>query len=147
VTVPEGWAVKAVLQGHRDIANLPLDFGSGEELAGVQVVLTDRVATVTGQVVDQKETTGPDGTVLLFPADSTKWYEGSRLIRAVRPDQKGQYRIPGVLLGEYWLVALDYVEDGIWNDPEYLDSIRRDAQRVALVDPAPQSFSLKLVTP
>jgi protocatechuate 3,4-dioxygenase beta subunit len=147
VTFPEGWAVKAVLQGNRDIADLSLDFGSGEGLAGVQVVLTDRVATVTGQVVDQKGTTGPDGTVLLFPADATKWYEGSRFVRVARPDQRGQYRIPGVLPGEYWLVAIDYVEDGIWNDPEYLESIRRDAQRVALVDPAPQSFSLKLVTP
>jgi hypothetical protein len=44
-------------------------------------------------------------------------------------------------------VAIDYVEEGIWNDPEYLESIRRDAQRVAVIDPTPQSFSLKLVTP
>ncbi|MBI4266211.1 MAG: carboxypeptidase regulatory-like domain-containing protein [Acidobacteria bacterium] len=147
VTVPEGWAVKAVLHGDRDIADRPLDLMSGEELAGVQVVLTDRVATVTGQVVDQNGTAGPDGTVLLFPADSAKWYEGSRFIRATRPDQRGRYRIQGVLPGDYWLAALDYVEDGIWNDPEYLNSIRRDAQRVALVDAAPHVLPLKVVAP
>lgn len=146
VTLPEGWAVKAIVQGDRDITDAPLEFTSGEELAGIQIVVTDRVATVTGQIVDSNGAAS-DGTVLLFPVDSMKWYEGSRFTRAARPDQKGQYRIPGVMPGEYWLVAMDFVEEGIWNDPGYLDSIRRHAQKVSLVDPAPQSFSLKLVTP
>jgi hypothetical protein len=113
----------------------------------VQLVLTDDVATVTGQVLDPKGIPGSDATVLLFPTDSTRWYEGSRLIRATRPDQRGEYRIPGVLPGEYWLIALDYVEDGIWNDPEYLASIRGEALRVTLIDPAPRSVALKVVTP
>jgi hypothetical protein len=147
INAPETWAVKAVLQGDRDIADLPLDMKSGEELAGLQVVLTDRVSTVTGQLLDAMSGTAADGTVLLFPADSTKWYEGSRFVRVARPDQQGRYRIQGVLPGEYLAVALDYVEDGIWNDPEFLESVRRHAQRVTLAEPGQRSLPLQVVTP
>jgi hypothetical protein len=147
VNVPDTWAVKAVLQGDRDIADFPLDLKSGEELAGLQVVLTDRVATLTGQIVGARNEAPADGTVLLFPADTAKWYEGSRFLRAARPDQQGRYRIPGVLPGEYLVAALDYVEDGIWNDPEFLESIGRHTQRVTLTEARPHALPLKVVTP
>jgi protocatechuate 3,4-dioxygenase beta subunit len=147
VTVPEPWAVKAVLQADRDIADLPLDLKSGEELGGLQIVVTDRGAMLSGQLVDGKGNGSADGTVLLFPADSARWYEGSRLVRVARPDQQGRYRIAGVLPGEYLAAALDYVEEGIWNDPEFLASVRPHAQKVAVTDASPLTVSLKVVTP
>jgi hypothetical protein len=147
VTYPDGWAVQSILQGGRDIADLPLDMKSGEQLAGVQVVLTDRAATLTGQLVDQQGATSADGTVLLFPVDSAMWYEGSRFVRTARPDQQGRYRIPGILPGAYLAVALDYVEQGIWNDPEYLASIQRHARKIDFADAAPQALTLRVVTP
>jgi len=52
-------------------------------------------------------------------------------IRATRPDQQGQWRIKGAS-GEFLAVAVDYVEDGQWNDPEYLESIATYAQKVTL---------------
>jgi hypothetical protein len=39
------------------------------------------------------------------------------------------------------------ITEGIWNDPEYLDAIRRYAEKVTLGESAAQSLSLKLVTP
>jgi hypothetical protein len=147
ITAPDGWAVKAIIQGARDIGGRPFDLKSGETASDVQVVLTDRVATVSGQIVDAKNGPGADGTVLLFAADSTKWFEGSQHVRAVRPDQQGRYRIDNVLPGEYLGVALDYVEQGIWNDPEYLESVRRYAQRITFTEPVAHTISLPLVTP
>jgi protocatechuate 3,4-dioxygenase beta subunit len=147
VTTPDGWAVKALIQGDRDVANQSFDMKSGETVSDVQVVLTDRVVTVNGQVVDANDRPLADGTILLFAADAAKWFEGSPHVRAVRPDQQGRYRIGNLLPGEYLAVALDYVEQGIWNDPEYLESIRRYAQRVTLTDAVAQAISLTLVTP
>ena len=40
-----------------------------------------------------------------------------------------------------------YVEDGMWNDPEYLDSIRRYGQRLTLVEGDSRTRMLKEVTP
>ncbi len=35
----------------------------------------------------------------------------------------------------------------MWNDPEFLDSVRRYAQKVSLGDADTQTVSLKLITP
>jgi len=37
------------------------------------------------------------------------------------------------------------ITDGIWNDPEYLDRIRRYAEKVTLGESATQSLSLKVI--
>jgi len=55
--------------------------------------------------------------VLVFDAATQKWFESSRRVRATRPDQDGQWQIKGLPNGEYLPIALDYVEDGAWNDP------------------------------
>jgi hypothetical protein len=146
VNIPDGWAVKALQQAGRDIADLPLDLKSGEEIAGLELVLTDRAAALTGQLVDAKGASA-DGTVLLFPADSSKWYEGSRFVRAARPDQQGRYRLTGILPGEYLAVAVDFAEQGIWNDPEYLASLQQRAQKVSLSEAAASSLTLRVVVP
>jgi len=88
-----------------------------------------------------------DATVLIFPGDADKWFETARTIRAARPDQQGRWQVKGLPAGEYLAIALDYVEDGAWNDPEYLESLRRDAQKVALAEGGSESMALKLVVP
>jgi hypothetical protein len=146
VTLPDGWALKAVLQGDRDVADARFEPAGGEELIGLQVVVTDRAATLTGQLTDAKGGVA-DGTVLLFPADANRWFDGSRFVRVARPDQQGRYRIPAILPGQYLAAALDYVEQGTWNDPEYLESVRRHAQSVTFEGTEARELTLRVVTP
>jgi protocatechuate 3,4-dioxygenase beta subunit len=146
-TVPDGWAVKAILHDGRDISDEPFEMRGNEELTGVQVVITDRVTSVSGQLRDDQGAPLPDGTIIVFADDAEKWSEESRWVRSTRPDQDGQYQIRGLPPGQYVAVAVDYVEDGMWNDPEYLESIRRFGQRLTLSEAGSQTLSLKLVTP
>jgi hypothetical protein len=146
-TVPDGWAVKAILHDGRDITDLPSDGKSGNDLSGVQVVLTNKVTSLSGVLADNKGAPLTDGTVIVYADDASKWAEESRWIRAVRPDQQGQYQMKGLPPGEYLAVAVDYVEDGLWNDPEYLESLRRVAKRVTLADAQAQVLELKITTP
>ena len=53
----------------------------------------------------------------------------------------------GLPAGEYLAVAVEYVEDGLWNDPEYLESLRRYGKRFALTEAQTQVLELKVVTP
>jgi Carboxypeptidase regulatory-like domain len=145
VTLPDGWMVKAVLHDGRDIADTLIDMKSGEELSGVQVIVTNKVTTVSGQLTDDKGAPITDGTVIVFADEAEKWSEDSRFVRSARPDQQGQYQIKGLPPGEYLAVAMDYVQEGLWNDPEYLDSVRRYAQKFMLTDGASQAVALKLV--
>jgi len=146
LTLPDGWALKAVLHDGRDIAELPIELRSGETLSGVQVIVTKRMTSVTGQLVDEKGSPLTDGTVVVFAADSSRWAEDSRFVRSARPDQQGQWRIRGLPPGEYLAVAVESIEDGQWNEPEYLESIRRFGQKVTLVEAGEQTVALKLVT-
>jgi hypothetical protein len=131
IGTPTGWMLKAVQQGDRDVTDEPFDMKSGEELTGIEVVLTDRVTRVSGQINDAKGAIA-DGTVIIFAAQSNKWFERSRWIKATRPDQQGRYEVMALPAGEYLAVALDYVQEGVWNDPEFLAPLVERSQKFVL---------------
>lgn len=147
VTLPDDWAVKAVLRDGLDIAEQPIDLRSGETLTGVQVVVTKQVTSLTGQITDEKSSPLVDGTVIVFAGNPERWVEDSRFVRSVRPNQQGQWQIKGLPPGDYLAVAVDFVEEGQWNEPEYLESIRRYGQKMTLTDGATQAVTLKIVAP
>jgi hypothetical protein len=83
----------------------------------------------------------------VFASDPEKWSDDSRFVRSVRPDQDGKYQIRGLPPGEYLAVAIDYVEEDMWNDPEYLESIQRYGQKLMLDEAGSQTVALKLTSP
>lgn len=147
VRLPDGWMVKSILQNGREVIDAPLEMKSGETLADVQVVVTNRLTAVTGQLVDSTGAPIVDGTVIVFASDAEKWMPDSRFVQAARLDQQGQCQINGLPAGEYLAVALDEVQDGAWSDPDYLASIARYAEKLTLMDGESRTVSLKLVTP
>jgi hypothetical protein len=147
ITVPDGWMVKSITRDGRDLADSWLQLASGEELSGIDVLLTSRVTKIDGQLLDEKNQPLRDATVLVFPNDADKWFENAKIIRAARLDQQGRWQVKGLPAGEYLAIALDYVEDGAWNDPEYLESLRRDAKKVTLGEAATETVALKVVVP
>jgi hypothetical protein len=136
-----------VLDNGRDIADRPLEGRSGEEIAGIQIVLTNRLAKLGGRITNGDGAPVPDGTVIVFSQDAGKWHDGSRFVRAARPDQEGQYQIDALLPGDYLAVVVDYVEQGMWNDPEYLETLREHARKLTLAGGETGVMSLELVTP
>ena len=147
VTLPDDWAVKSIQFDGRDVTDEALEAGSGGVLANVQVIVSNKVNVVSGSITDAKGATTADGTVLVFADDAQKWVDDSRFVRSARPDQEGTFQIKGLPPGDYLAVAMDYVEDGGWNDPEYLESIRRYGQRVRLGQSGTRTVALRLLSP
>jgi hypothetical protein len=147
VNLPDGWALKAILHGGQDITDAPVSLKSGEQLTGVQVAIITQLTKITAQIVDEKGAPVIDGTLMVFPTDSAKWFDNSRAVRAARPDQKGDCELKGLPPGEYLVVAVDYVEEGLWYDPDYLESMRRYAQKLTVVDGQAQAVTARLVRP
>src|SRR5204862_6659779 len=116
-----------------DITGAPFEMNSGDMMSDVQVVVTNKATTVAGQLADDKGAPITDATVIVFGSDADTWTQG-RFIRATPPDQQGQWRIKSLPPGEFLAVAVDYLEDGQWNDPEYLESVRRYGQKLTLAD-------------
>jgi hypothetical protein len=147
VTLPDDWVVQSIQLDGRDITDEAIEARSGDALGNVQVIINNKINVVAGTVTDAKGAVTADGTVIVFADDGGRWLEDSRFVRSARPDQQGTFQIKGLPPGDYLAVALEYVEDGSWNDPEYLESIRRYGQRVKLLDSGSQTIALKLTSP
>jgi hypothetical protein len=139
--------VKAIRHEGRDLTNAVLELKSREQVSGVEILITSRVTDINGQVVDEKNAPMYDATVLLFPVDADRWFENSRSVRATRPDQQGRWQLKALPAGDYLAVALDYIEADAWQDPEYLESVRRYAQRVTIAEGGAEMVTLKVVVP
>jgi hypothetical protein len=137
------WTLKAIEVEGRDIADDPLPVEHGATLSGVRILLTSRPTTIRGALRDEKQKPA-EGTVIVFAEDSAKWRDGTRMIRATRPDQRGLFAFKGLPAGDYLLVALDYVQDGQWNDPEFLAGLKARAERVAIADGESKQMDLVL---
>lgn len=146
-TVPDTWIVKAITQNGRDVTDTVFEPTNGDVLSGFQVIVSDRVTTLSGRITDDKGAALTDGTVLVFSSDSTRWADDSRFVQATRPDQQGRFQMRGLPPGEYLAAAIDYVEEGMWNDPEYLASIRNLSQRFTLGEGNAHALMLKLSSP
>jgi hypothetical protein len=137
------WTLKAIEVEGRDMADLPLPIEHDKTLSGVRVVLASRPTTIRGALRDERQNPA-EGTVIVFAEDSTKWREGSRTIRATRLDQRGLFTFKGLPAGDYFLVALDSVQEGQWYDPEFLEGLKGRARRVAIADAESKQVDLVL---
>jgi hypothetical protein len=129
---PDGWSVKAIIVRGTDVSDTTLDL-EGEQDVPVRVVLTDRLSEISGTVAVDSATRVP--SVIVFPYDSAKWEPPSRFVRSVAADERGRFRIAGLPAGSRYLVAaVDALEDGEGDDPEFLARIRDLATPFDLAD-------------
>ena len=128
------WLLQSVTVGGRDITDSPFQLRSGENLANVTVVFTDKQSEINGTLSTENGTPVPEFTVLAFPADSTLWRPLSRQIMTARPDQTGKYRIRGLPPGDYYLATVDPSQQGEWFEPAYLEEHRAGAARITLTE-------------
>jgi hypothetical protein len=132
-TLTGDWMLKSVELNGRNLADDPIEVRHGETLTGVRVMLTNQPTQIRGALLDEKHQPA-DGTVVVFPEETSRWREVSRTVRAARPDQRGEFSIKGLPAGKYLIAAVDYVQDGLWYDPEFLAGLRPRAQPLSLAE-------------
>jgi hypothetical protein len=136
--------LKAVTLNGQDVTDAPLDVAPGQHVTGLRVVITQKIGTVTGVVVDQRQQPVLDATVVWFPADENLRTFQSRFTRTARPDQQGSFRITALPPGDYLAVALQSLEDGQASDPEFLTGLEDLATRVSIDEGETKSLTLEL---
>jgi len=145
-TPPTGWYLKSVTQDGTDVTDTGIDFSQGQKISNVEIVLTQRAATLSGTVQDAREKPVTDFVVVAFSADSSRWGYLTRYVRSARPNQDGRFSVTGLPADEYFVVALDYVESGEESDPEQLEKWKSLATRVTVADGESKPLTLKLVS-
>jgi hypothetical protein len=150
IRVPPGWALEAVSVDGVDVTDRPMVFGgSSRSLRDVEVVLTDRVSTLTGAVTDDRSRSVPGAGVIVFSTDPANWYTGSRFIRRTAADASSAFTVKGLPSGSYHVAALSSLPaDGpdAWQDPTYLEALGARASIVAITEGLPATTRIQLMS-
>ena len=116
-----------------------------EDISGVEIELTTQVSELSGMVADARGQTVKDYSVVVFARESARLFTGSRYFGSGRADQDGRFKVRNLPPGDYYAIALDYVEPGAGTDPEFLERIRDRATAFSMTEGAVRTLDLKLV--
>jgi hypothetical protein len=140
--LPEGWTLKNVFLDDADVTDAPVELG-GARPRVLRVVITNRTASVGGTLEAARG--GPSaGRVVVFTDDPRRWGFRSRGIRTVEVQADGAYTIVGLLPGKYFIVAVDELDEGAWNDPEVLARLQPMAAPIVVAEGQSLTVALKL---
>jgi hypothetical protein len=143
--LPKGYVLKAVRFNGEDVTDRGVEFKAGEDVSGIEIELTSTVQTVMGTVASDTSQPVKDYTVVMFAEDPQKWaLPQNRWMASARPDQDGRYRVTNLPPGRYYAIAVDYVAQGEWQDPEWLARAAKKATAFTLDEGANKTLDLKL---
>jgi hypothetical protein len=144
--LPPGWTLESVRLNGDDVTDSGVEFKSGQDISGLELVATSKQTEITGGVTASNGSALKDYTVVIFSDDPRHWtLPFTRWVNGSRPDQEGRFRVRNLPAGSYNIVAVDYIEAGAWGDPELLDRLKSHARRITLSEGGAERVDLKLV--
>lgn len=142
--LPPPWSLKSVHYRGADVTDTPLVFEAEAEASGIDVVVTTRAAAVSGVTLGDNGRPSGLGSVVVFSADEARWIPNTRFVRHDRADRDGRFRIRGLPSGQYLAAATDYLWQGEWTDPEFLEQLRWSAVSFWLADGEQKELELSV---
>jgi protocatechuate 3,4-dioxygenase beta subunit len=98
--------------------------------ASLKITFSSRGARVQGAVSDSDGLPSAGVWVVLVP--DTTHRNAPWLYRSTHTDQHGQFAFRGIKPGDYKLFSWEEVEDGAWQDPDFLKSFEDKGQSITL---------------
>ena len=147
VRVAKGWTLDAVYLDGADVTDTAVTLPPGQARGGLEIVISEKIGTLSGLVKDDRGNPILDATILVFPDDDALWMFQSRFIKAARPDQDGHYTIEGLTAHRAYLaVAVQGLEDGQAGDPDFLRSVTSSAVRFSLGKGESKNVDIEIAT-
>jgi hypothetical protein len=131
----------SVMGQSKDCYIQSIRYGANEALEGgftvvrgtqssLEVTISSRGARVEGAVTDQDKLPITGVWVVLVPDQARR--DQPRLYRKVATDQFGHYLLRGIAPGDYKVFCWDEVEDGAWEDPEFVKTYEDRGQKISV---------------
>ena len=145
--LPPGWVLKSVTVNGTDVTDDGIDIKGNEPVTGMEIVVSPKGTEVNGGVTGSDSRPATDYTLVLFSEDEDKWKAPmTRHVTGVRPNHEGRFQVKNMPPGNYYAVAIEYIPQGDWNDPEVLDRLKSRATRLRLDEGAVKTLDLKLTS-
>jgi protocatechuate 3,4-dioxygenase beta subunit len=145
VNLPPGWMLESVRFNGTDITDTGAEFRSGEAITGLEVALTAKTTSITGGVTSGSGSPLKDYTVVIFADNEELWrLPNTRWVTGRRPDQEGRFKIENMPPGTYHAVAVEYIPQGEWLDPDVLARLKGKGKRFSLGEGGIETLDLKL---
>jgi hypothetical protein len=139
--------LKAIVYRGQDVTDSVVDFREGGQPGRLQVILTNRVTALSGNVQDGSGRSIAEYEVQVFPQDREKLAPPWRRMRSVKPDQQGIFKVEGLPPGDYLAIAMLEIDDEQRFEPEYLERLRAQATSFAIAEGETKTLALKLAAP
>jgi protocatechuate 3,4-dioxygenase beta subunit len=111
--------------------------------APLEITISSRGARVQGAVVNQDGLPAAGVWVVAVPDESRR--SNSRLFKSQTTDQYGKYDLHGLVPGSYKIFAWAEIEQGEWEDPEFLRPQESKGEAVELQDEGVKTVNLKSI--
>ena len=109
--------------------------------APLEIALSATAGSLKGVVTDKDGKPVVSATVALMPKSGAGATATSR-----STDENGTFTITGLKPGDYRLLAWEDIEDGAYNDPEFLKAWNSRATELKLDASGQQSVQLKVIS-
>jgi hypothetical protein len=140
--LPPGTYVKSISMGQSDVLMEGIRI-TGAMTNRLEIVLGTDTATLTGRVLDAKQTPTPNVTAVLVPDPARRFRLD--LFQDISTDGNGRFRFQGVVPGEYKLFAWEDVAPGAWHDPEFLRTLENLGTPVQIGPGTNQPADVKVI--
>jgi hypothetical protein len=138
------WALKSVTLDGEDITDTPTEFTGKGSVSGIRIVMTDRLTTVSGRVVDGRGRPLTDYVVVIQPEEPKTGVVASRYLRLARPDQSGSFRVTGLPPGRYAATAVESLEQGRHFVPEVQARLKEKGRTFSIDEAGTVALDLPL---
>jgi len=135
------WIIQSALLDGREVSDSEFSVGGGT--LSLTITMSPESAALEGAVVDEKSQAVAGAVVVAVPpARFRKWQ--SRYERVIR-DQRGHFRIRGVIPGEYSVFAWEALEGNAYLDPDFLKQYEARGTTVRLEKSSTKNVSLPVL--
>jgi hypothetical protein len=108
----------------------------------LDVVLTTQVGAVSGVAIGRAGDPAVNSTVVLIPATARK---RSSLYQAVVTGNDGRFAFQGLAPGDYKLFAWDDIENGAWQNAEFLAPYESRGRLVSISENSKDEVQLNVI--
>ena len=135
--------VKSVRMGDADALESGLDTSQGA--AGtLEITISGNGGQIEGTAADSKQKPASAAVVALVPDAPRR--ERLMLFKTSATDTTGHFNITGIAPGEYKLFAWEQIEEGAYQDPEFLKVYENQGQGVTIREGSRETAQLKVIS-